>query len=81
MRMKSISKYTLVITLFCVGATSCTDLDEEIQGDFTKTFAPANQGVGQEIGAAGDGLESAFNRLLNGTANHESYFSVQEISF
>lgn len=80
MRMKSISKYTLVITLFCIGATSCTDLDEEIQGDFTKTFAPANQGVGQEIGAAGDGLESAFNRLLNGTANHESYFSVQEIS-
>jgi starch-binding outer membrane protein, SusD/RagB family len=80
MLMKYFSKYTLAATLFLAGATACTDLDEEIRGDFTKTFAPANQGVGQEAGAAGDGLESAFNRLLNGTANHESYFSVQEIS-
>ncbi|MFZ6010084.1 MAG: RagB/SusD family nutrient uptake outer membrane protein, partial [Bacteroidota bacterium] len=27
-----------------------------------------------------DGLSSAFGRLLNGTANHGSYFSIQELS-
>lgn len=63
-----------------MGASACTDLEEEIRGDFTETFAPQNPGVGQAVGASTDGLESAFNRLLNGTANHGSYFSVQELS-
>lgn len=78
--MKYISKYTLAATILFMGASACTDLDEEIRGDFTKAFAPANQGVGQRAGAGGDGLEGAFNRLLGGTANHGSYFSVQEVS-
>lgn len=80
MSMKYFPKYTLVAALLLAGASSCTDLEEEIRGDFTEAFAPANQGIGQEAGATGDGLESAFNRLLGGTANHGSYFSVQEIS-
>ncbi len=81
--MKDLLKYTLITALF-FGATSCTDLEEEIKGDFTSKFDPANQGVGikNNVNKASpsDGLQGAFSRLLSGTANHGSYFSVQEIS-
>lgn len=63
-----------------IAASGCTDLEEEIIGDTTEIYAPNNAGVGQTPGATSDGLESAFNRLLGGTANHGSYFSVQEVS-
>lgn len=63
---------------------SCTDLEEEIDDSFTGAFDPENQGVGIKNNVNGatpnDGLASAFSRLLNGTANHGSYFSVSEIS-
>ena len=81
--MKGLLKYTAMIA-FLVGAVSCTDLEEEIKGDFTQDFDPANPGVGQKNNVNGavpnDGLADAFSRVLNGTANHGSYFSVQEIS-
>jgi len=73
----------LIIALL-VGGSSCTNLDEEIKGDFTTKITPANQGVGTKTNVnkptPSDGLSGAFGRLLNGTANHGSYFSVQEIS-
>lgn len=81
--MKDLSKY-LLITSVLVIATSCKDLDEDIVGDFTDNAAIENAGVGikNNVNKAGpaDGLSGAFGRLLNGTANHGSYFSVQEIS-
>ncbi|HEY0741250.1 MAG TPA: RagB/SusD family nutrient uptake outer membrane protein [Chryseosolibacter sp.] len=77
--MRYIAKYSLVAAAF-FGTVACTDLEEELRGDFTEKFAPANAGVGQDEGAVTDGLEAAFNRLLGGTANHGSYFSVQELS-
>ncbi len=83
MIMKNFLKYSLAIA-FMFGAFACTDLDEEIKGDFTKDFDPANPGVGQKNNVNGvipnDGLADAFARVLNGTANHGGYFSVQEIS-
>lgn len=83
MNMKNLYKLTLISAL-CVSVFSCTDLDEEIKGDFTKDFDPANPGVGvkNNVNRAtpNDGLADAFTRLLNGTANHGSYFSVTEIS-
>jgi hypothetical protein len=80
--MKNLIRYTLFSTLLFT-AISC-DLDEEILGDYTKEFDPANQGVGIRNNvnkpAPNDGLSAAFTRVLNGTANHGSYFSVTEIS-
>ncbi len=77
--MKYLLKYSLLSALL-VGGASCTNLDEEIKDSYTKKFDPANQGVGLTEGGPSDGLNGAFNTLLNGTANHGSYFSAQEIS-
>lgn len=81
--MKGILKYAFIFALAALGA-ACTDLEEEIKGDFTEDFDPENAGVGQRNNVNGvtpnDGLTDAFSRLLNGTANHGGYFSVQEIS-
>ena len=81
--MKLTIKY-LVICSVLIGFSACTDLDEEILGDFTKDFDPANPGVGIKNNVnrptPNDGLSGAFSRLLNGSANHGSYFSVQEVS-
>ncbi len=81
--MKHILKYS-VITALAVLGSSCTNLDEEIKAEFTTKITPANQGVGTKTNVnkatPSDGLSGAFGRLLNGTANHGSYFSVQEIS-
>lgn len=77
--MKDLLRYVMIFAL-SLGVFACTDLDEEIEGDFTEDFEPANQGVGQGEEGVNDGLQDAFARLLNGTANHGSYFSVQEIS-
>ena len=69
--MKDLLKYSLFAS-FLIGAMSCSDLDEEIKGDFTKDFDPANQGVGikNNVNKASpnDGLADAFSRLLPGTA-------------
>lgn len=81
--MKDLLKYSL-ITAMMVGAVSCADLDEEIVDSYTEDFDPANQGVGvkNNVNKAtpNDGLSGAFSRVLNGTANHGSYFSTQEVS-
>jgi len=81
--MKDLLKYTL-ITALVFGASSCADLDEEIVDNYTETFSPENPGVGTKNNVnksqPNDGLSGAFARLLSGTANHDSYFSVQEVS-
>jgi hypothetical protein len=81
--MKSLYKVTLVATLLFAGF-ACTDLDEELRGDFTEEFSPSNPGFGESTNVNGtvpaDGLNAAYSRLLNGTANHGSYFAVAEIS-
>lgn len=80
--MKNLLKHTLILGMVA-GLFSC-DLDEEILGDYTENFSPANQGVGirNNVNKASpnDGLQAAFAGLLNGTANHGGYFSIQEIS-
>jgi starch-binding outer membrane protein, SusD/RagB family len=81
--MKNLLKYTFVSALV-LGAFSCTDLEEEIKDSYTENFTPANQGVGSKNNVnkatPNDGLTAAFTRVLNGTAWHGSYFSIQEIS-
>ncbi len=80
--MKNLFKIFLLIPLV-TAFYACTDLEEEIEGDFTETFDPANPGVGVKNNVnrptPDDGLAPAFTRLLNGTANHGSYFSASEL--
>lgn len=80
-------KYTVkllavALTLFAIG--SCTDLEEELNDSFTEDFDPNNPGVGVTNNVNGaqpnDGLAAAFNRLFGGTAGHNGYFSIQEVS-
>jgi len=79
--MKNFLKYSLLSATLVAGA-SCTNLDEELNSSYNKKFTPENLGdVGKTSGSgANDGLNAAFTKLLGGTANHGSYFSVQEIS-
>jgi len=66
------------------GLTACGSLDEEILGSFTEDFDPENQGVGikNNVNKASpnDGLSGAFGSLLNGTANHFNYFTINELA-
>jgi starch-binding outer membrane protein, SusD/RagB family len=61
---------------------ACTDLDEELKGDFNSTFTARPIFASENVNRAlpSDGLGGAFARILSGTANHGSYFSVQEVS-
>lgn len=80
--MKNLFKSTLIIAFTC-GAVSCTDLEEQIVDSYTQKITPANPGVGTKNNVnkptPNDGLAGAFSRLLNGTAGHGGYFSLQEI--
>jgi len=83
MKMKLLNKLTVLIFLLGVGF-SCTDLEEDLTADFTEDFDPSNPGFGESENTNGtlpnDGLNAAYDRLRNGAASHESYFSVSEIS-
>jgi starch-binding outer membrane protein, SusD/RagB family len=78
--MKKIWKLVSIITA-TLTVVACTDLEEELKGDFTSTF-PTTQFGSTNVNkpTPNDGLGGAFARVLNGTANHGSYFSVQEVS-
>jgi len=80
--MNKLSKLSLLF-LFA-GLTACGSLDEEILGSFTEDFDPENQGVGikNNVNKASpnDGLSGAFGSLLNGTANHFNYFTINELA-
>lgn len=78
--MKKILKLVSVVTATLM-FVACTDLDEELKGDFTTTIPTTQFGTTNVNKATpNDGLGGAFSRVLNGTANHGSYFSVQEVS-
>ncbi|MFM7859102.1 MAG: RagB/SusD family nutrient uptake outer membrane protein [Flammeovirgaceae bacterium] len=74
-------KYSLIAVLALAGS-ACTNLDEQIKDNFTDKVPDYDIGKGTNVNKAvpNDGLNAAFARVLNGTANHGSYFSVQEIS-
>ncbi|MGK7388852.1 MAG: RagB/SusD family nutrient uptake outer membrane protein [Candidatus Cyclobacteriaceae bacterium M2_1C_046] len=74
----------LIIAPFLFVVPACTDLEEELEGNFTEKFDPNNPGLGitpnTNKATPDDGLGAAFARTLSGTAWHGSYFSVSEIS-
>jgi hypothetical protein len=75
--MNKLLKFTLAASVLLLGQ-SCTDLEENLKGDFTEIFTPGNPKTSAG-GGTNDGLTAAYSRLLNGTANHGGYYSVTEI--
>jgi hypothetical protein len=82
--MKYLSRILIVVLTVFVGY-ACSDLDESLRGDFTNPDDDVNNpGLGASINVNGsipnDGLSAAYAELLNGTAGHESYFTISEVS-
>ena len=83
--MKNFKTYFLGILSVFAFVIACTDLEEELVNDFTEsltipgvTLDPgetdgSNQAVSDKIGAA-------FEKLRDGTAGHDNYWSVQTVS-
>jgi hypothetical protein len=85
MKMKNFNKIffgTLSIFAFVI---ACTDLEEELVSDFTEqlTVPGVNVDLGETDGssqAVQDQIGSAFEKLRDGTAGHNNYWSVQTVS-
>lgn len=73
-----------VLALLILVAYGCTDLTEELRDEFTEDFTPDNPGVNPSTNVnmptPDDGLGAAFGTLFGTSANHYTYFSVQEVS-
>ncbi len=77
--MNKILKY-FAFTCLALALAACTDLEEELVGDITNDITVEGIDVGGG-GDAGGELTAAYAELRNsGTANHGSYYSVQEIT-
>ena len=79
--MKSTIKLlSLACLVFSLGA--CTDLEETLNDTFTEDFTPANTQGATNVNrnTPNDGLEPAFARLRNGSAGHNNYFAIQEVT-
>lgn len=71
--------YIILLATATFLVSSCTNLDEDLRGEITNdiNIEGISSGGG---GGGGDALGSAFAGLRgSGTANHSSYYSVQEI--
>ena len=70
----------LFLSGMLLGFGACTDLEEELQGDITEDINITGISTGGGSGAS-DILGGAFAELRNsGSANHSSYYSVQELT-
>jgi hypothetical protein len=77
----------LFLGLFSVFAfvVACTDLEEDLVGDFTEslTVPGVSVDVSETDGssqAVQDQIGAAFEKLRNGTAGHNDYWSIQTVS-
>jgi hypothetical protein len=78
--MKKLSIIFSIIT-FLIAIVGCTDLTEELKGEFTEADTENGGGGGGGGGGTSASADGAFSRLLGaGTANHGNFFSIQEVS-
>ena len=81
--MNRLIKLTFLSSMLII-AYSCTDLEEILEDELTTEFS--DDGVTVIDGATDGGilpsgaLTPTYNRLRNGSANHGSYYSAQEVS-
>ncbi|MEM6522401.1 MAG: RagB/SusD family nutrient uptake outer membrane protein [Bacteroidota bacterium] len=72
---KILYSFLMISGIYALNA--CTDLEEDLKDSFTEA---TEQEEGEETSATADG---AFSKLLDGdagTANHNNFFSIQEVS-
>lgn len=78
--MKNIIFKVCLITWLLIFFAACTDLEENLRDEVTSDINLPGVGGGPG-GPSGDALSPAFNQLRGtGTANHGSYYSIQEIT-
>ena len=76
--MKKLNKFLILLPCMLVFFAACTDLEEDLKGDLTEDINIQGIPTGS---SGGDILGGAFAELRNaGTANHGSYYSVQELT-
>jgi len=83
--MKNYKKSFLGILSVFTFVIACTDLEEELVNDFTEslTVPGVTVDVAETDGssqAVQDQIGAAFEKLRNGTAGHNDYWSVQTVS-
>ncbi len=77
--MKNFLKY-FILPFIVIGLAACTDLEEDLKGEITDDISIEGQGGGTDGGSSGP-LAGVYSKLRDaGTANHGSYYSVQEIT-
>jgi len=78
--MKKNIKYALLMSLF--GGVACTNLDENLPSQANSQLPITNPNYGAAANAnkaqPNDGMQGAFNQLLNGTATNGGFFALQE---
>lgn len=83
--MKNFNKIFLGTLSIFTFVIACTDLEEELVSDFTEqlTVPGVNVDLGETDGssqAVQDQIGSAFEKLRDGTAGHNNYWSIQTVS-
>ena len=77
--MNKFLKYFAGVCLI-LGLAACTDLEEDLVGDITEDITVDGIDTGSGSGGGGE-LTASYAELRNsGTANHSSYYSIQEIT-
>ncbi len=79
--MKKLIKTLLSLIAVFALVFSCTDLEEELQGQITTDISLEGIDTGESAGGGGDALEGAYSQLRNtGTAGHTNWYSLQELT-
>ena len=80
--MKSLKTLSLILGT-CVAFYSCTDLEEELAGEFTESYSEANPAApflnAGSGGGGGDLLGGPYSKLRDGSAGHFGHFSAQTL--
>lgn len=82
LNMKNLKTLSLILGT-CVAFYSCTDLEEELAGEFTESYSEANPAApflaAGSGGGGGDLLGGPYSKLRDGTAGHFGAFSAQTL--
>ena len=82
LNMKSLKTLSLILGA-CVTFYACTDLEEELVGEFTEGYSEANPAApflnAGSGGGGGDLLGGPYSKLRDGSAGHFGHFSAQTL--
>ena len=80
--MKTLKTLSLILGA-CVSFYACTDLEEELVGEFTESYSelnPAANALSAGSGGGGaDALGAAYSKLRDGSAGHFGIFTAQTL--